>query len=162
MTSHVDIHPIDIAEELADSRAWECDRMSDDQLAMTIQGQWCVCSITLAWNKTDETLCAVCTFEMDSPEEKLPILYECINLVNEQFCWAGAFSYWKKQKLMTYKYGLLLSGEQVVSSEQVEAIVATATQLCDRFRPVFELVLWSDKVPDEALRVAINQPVGRA
>lgn len=162
MTSQVDIHPIDIAEELADSRAWECDRMADDQLVMTIQGHWRIYSITLAWNAKDETLRAICTFEIDPPKEQLPNLYECLNLVNEQFCWVGAFSYWKKQKLMIYKYALLLSGGQVMSSEQVEAVVATTMQLCDRFYPVFVLILQSDESPEQALRAAMKQPVGRA
>ena len=57
-----DLHPIDIVETLAESHAWEFDRITDDQIAMSVEGQWRTYSLTLAWSAIDETLRLICTF----------------------------------------------------------------------------------------------------
>ena len=59
-----DIHPIDIVENLAAHHAWEFDRVTDDQIAMAVEGQWRTYSLTLAWSAQDETLRLICTSEM--------------------------------------------------------------------------------------------------
>ena len=51
-----EIHPIDIVETLAQNHAWEFDRVTDDQIAMAVEGQWRTYSLTLAWSAQDETL----------------------------------------------------------------------------------------------------------
>ncbi|RYD82245.1 MAG: diacylglyceryl transferase, partial [Sphingobacteriales bacterium] len=35
-----DLHPIDIVETLAQHNDWEFDRVTDDQIAMAVEGQW--------------------------------------------------------------------------------------------------------------------------
>ena len=60
-----DLHPIDIVETLAESHAWDFDRVADDQIAMAVEGQWRTYSITLAWSPYDETLRLITTFEME-------------------------------------------------------------------------------------------------
>ena len=51
-----DIHPIDIVETLAERHDWDFDRVTDDQIAMAIEGVWRTYSLTLAWSAHDETL----------------------------------------------------------------------------------------------------------
>ncbi|RMH48373.1 MAG: diacylglyceryl transferase [Alphaproteobacteria bacterium] len=156
-----DIHPIDIVEDLAETRAWEFDRLGDDQIAMAAEGQWRTYAVTLAWSGFDETLRLICTFEMDPPAARLPAVYEAINLANDQ-CWAGAFSYWAEQRLMVYRYGLLLAGGAFAGSEQIDRMLTTAVRAAERFYPAFQLVAWGDEPPAEALKVAIAQAYGRA
>ena len=76
-----DVHPIDIVETLAEHHAWEFDRVTDDQIAMAVEGQWRTYSLTLAWSAQDETLRLICTFEMEPPEGKLPGLLELLSKV---------------------------------------------------------------------------------
>jgi len=104
-----EIHPIDIVEHLAEHHEWEFDRIEENQIAMAVQGQWRTYSITLAWSGFDETLRLICSFEMEPPEEKLKDLYETLNVANDR-CWTGAFTFWEDQKLMVYRYGLVLTG----------------------------------------------------
>ena len=35
-----DIHPIDLVEHLAQHHEWDFDRIADDQIAMSVEGQW--------------------------------------------------------------------------------------------------------------------------
>jgi hypothetical protein len=159
--STTDIHPIDIVETLAEHHAWEFDRVTDDQIAMAVEGQWRTYSLTLAWSAQDETLRLICTFEMEPPEGRMGELYDVLNRCNDMV-WTGAFTYWTEQKLMVWRYGLLLSGGQVAGSEQIDRLIASAVMAAERFYPAFQLVAWSDHTPAAAMNVAIAEAYGRA
>ncbi|WP_103763319.1 YbjN domain-containing protein [Roseovarius confluentis] len=156
-----DLHPIDIVEHLAEHHDWDFDRIGDDQIAMAVEGQWRTYSITLAWSAYDETLRMVCTFEMEPPEHKLPALYHVLNDVNDQ-CWAGAFTFWAEQQLMVYRYGLVMTGAQAISPEQIDTLIGAAVMSAERFYPALQLVVWGDRSPKEALQIAIGEAYGRA
>jgi hypothetical protein len=156
-----EMHPIDIVETLAEHHEWEFDRVTDDQIAMAVEGQWRTYSLTLAWSAQDETLRLICTFEMEPPEGKLGGLLDVINRCNDMV-WTGAFTYWTEQKLMVWRYGLLLSGGQYASTEQIDRLIASAVMAAERFYPAFQLVGWGDKSPADAMKVAIAEAYGRA
>ena len=156
-----DLHPIDIVEHIATHHEWDFDRVADDQIAMAVEGQWRTYSITLAWSGYDETLRLICTFEMEPPEEKLPLIYETLNRTNDM-CWAGAFTYWAEQRLMVYRYGLVLAGGQMAGPEQIDRLIGGAVTAAERFYPAFQLVAWGDQAPAEAMNVAIAEAYGRA
>lgn len=156
-----DIHPIDIVEHLAEHHEWDFDRIGDDQIAMAVEGQWRTYSITLAWSNYDETLRMVCSFEMEPPQERISELYELLNKMNDQ-CWAGAFTYWAKQKLMVYRYGLVLAGGQSASPEQINTMITAAVMSAERYYPAIQLVTWGNRTPENAMQVAIAEAYGRA
>ena len=156
-----DLHPIDIVEHLAEHNDWDFDRVADDQIAMAVEGQWRTYSITLAWTGFDETLRMICTFEMEPPEDRLPALYETLNRTNDT-CWSGAFTYWPEQRLMVYRYGLVLAGGQMAGPEQIDRMIATAVLAAERYYPAFQLVAWGNRPPEEAMQVAIAEAYGRA
>ncbi len=156
-----EIHPIDIVENLASYNEWDFDRVGDDQIAMAVEGQWRTYSITLAWSGYDETLRLICTFEMEPPDEQLPALYDTLNEVNDK-CWAGAFSYWREQKLMVYKYGLVLAGGNTASPEQIDTLISCAVMSAERYYPAFQLVVYGGRTPREAMQVAIAEAYGHA
>ena len=156
-----DIHPIDIVEHIAEHHDWSFERIEDDQIAMAVEGQWRTYSITLAWSAYDETLRLVCSFEMEPPKDKLPVLYEMLNATNDQ-CWAGAFTYWEKQKLMIYRYGLVLAGGQVASADQIDTMINAAVLSAERYYPAFQLAIWGERSVEDAMQVAIAEAYGRA
>ena len=156
-----DIHPIDIVETLAEHHAWEFDRITDDQIAMSVEGQWRTYSLTLAWSSEDETLRLICTFEMDPPVARMAELYDVLNRCNDMV-WTGAFTYWTEQKLMVWRYGLLLAGGQTAGPDQIDRLISSAVLAAERFYPAFQLVSWADKSPADAIKVAIAEAYGRA
>ncbi len=156
-----ELHPIDIVETLAQHHEWVFDRVADDQIAMSIEGQWRTYSVTLAWSSYDETLRMICTFDLEPPRDTKDKLYQALNLVNDR-CWAGAFTFWAEQQLMVYRYGLVLAGEQLASPDQIACMVETAVIASERYYPAFQLALWSDRTPEEAMDVAIAEGFGRA
>ena len=156
-----DLHPIDIVETLAAHNDWEFDRVTDDQIAMAVEGQWRTYSLTLAWSAQDETLRLICTFEMEPPTDKMAALYDVLNRCNDMV-WTGAFTYWAEQKLMVFRYGLCLAGGQMVAPEQIDRLISGAITASERFYPAFQLVSWADKSPADAMKVAIAEAYGRA
>jgi len=156
-----DLHPIDIVEHLAEHHDWDFDRIGDDQIAMAVEAQWRTYSITLAWSGYDETLRLVCTFEMDPPEDKMMQLYELLNSINDQ-CWAGSFTYWREQKMMVYRYGLILSGGHVAGPDQIDTMINAAVMSAERYYPAVQLVVWGDQTAKQAMQVAIAEAYGRA
>lgn len=156
-----ELHPIDIVESIAEHRDWEFDRVAEDQIAMSVEGQWRTYSITLAWSAHDETLRLICTFEMEPPPDRIGALYELLNKVNDA-CWAGAFTWWQEQRLMVYRYGLVLSGSQVATPEQIDRMIATAVSSAERYYPAFQLATWGGRGAEDSLQVAIAEAYGRA
>lgn len=156
-----DLHPIDIVETLAEHHAWEFDRVADDQISMAVEGQWRTYALTLAWSDYDETLRLVCSFEMEPPAEALPDLYEALNLTNDM-CWTGGFTYWAAQKLMVYRYGLVLEGGAMAGPDQINRMISTAVLNAERFYPAFQLVCWGGRSPRDAMQVAIAEAYGHA
>ncbi|WP_071799084.1 YbjN domain-containing protein [Natronohydrobacter thiooxidans] len=155
------LHPIDMVETLAEHHAWDFDRMNDDQIAMAVEGQWRTYSVTLALDPHDNMLRLVCTFEMDPPEAAMPALYETLNRANDMV-WSGGFSFWDSQRLMVWRYGLLLSEDQPAGIDQIERMIRSALMAAERFYPAFQLVAWADHTPEDALRMALAEAVGRA
>ncbi len=156
-----DLHPIDIVEHLAQVHDWDFDRLADDQIAMSVEGLWRTYSITLAWSEMDETLRLLCTFEMEPPEDKLPKVYDVLNRAND-ICWTGAFTYWEAQRLMVYRYGLVLAGGQIAGSEQIDTMINVAVASAERFYPAFQLAAWGDQTPAEVMQIAMAEAYGRA
>ena len=155
------VHPIDIVETLAETNAWEFDRVTEDQIAMAVEGQWRTYSLTLAWSPQDEVLRLICTFEMEPPASRMGDLYDVLNRCND-LVWTGAFTYWTEQKLMVWRYGLCLVGGQSAGPEQIDRLIASAVMASERFYPAFQMVAWADKTPAQAMQVAIAEAYGRA
>ncbi|MCY3983075.1 MAG: YbjN domain-containing protein [Roseovarius sp.] len=155
------LNPIDIVENIAEYHDWDFDRIGDDQIAMAVQGQWRTYSITLAWSDHDKTLRQICTFEMEPPEEKLPVLYKMLNEINDQ-CWTGAFNYWSEQKLMVYRYGLITAGTLGASPEQVDMLITSAVVVSEQYYPALQLAIWGDRSPRSAIQIAIGEAYGCA
>ena len=156
-----DLHPIDMVEHIAAHHDWDFDRIGDDQIAMAIEGQWRTYSITLAWSGHDQTLRIVCTFEMEPPEDRLPVLYEMLNHVNDR-CWSGAFTWWDAQKLVVWRYGLVMAGAPGATPEQIDTLLSAAVMSAERYYPAFQLAIWGDQSPRDAMQVAIAEAYGRA
>lgn len=156
-----DIHPIDVVENLAEAHAWEFDRVTDDQIAMQVEGQWRHYSITLAWSDQDETLRLISTFELDPPAAREGALFDLLNRINDQ-CWTGAFTWWPEQKLMVWRYGLVLAGNQLASIEQIDRMIGAAVAVAERFYPAMQLATWGEESPEAAMKVAIAEAYGRA
>lgn len=156
-----DIHPIDIAETVATHHEWDFDRLAEDQIAMVVEGQWRAYSLTLAWAPGESMLRLICTFDMDPPAQRMAALYELLNLANDQV-WEGGFTFWPAQKLMVWRYGLLLAGEALAAPEQIDTMIGAAIEHAENYYPAFQLACWGGMSADQALDIVMSRAYGRA
>ena len=156
-----DVDPIDIVETLAEHYDWDFDRITEDQIAMAIEGSWRTYGVTLSWTAFDETLRIICSFEMNPPDKKLTNLLKALNLANNKV-WNGTFVFAEKQKLMILRYGMNLAGGARASANQIDSIVENAIIACEQFYPAFQLTCWGDETPEEAMVIAFDKSYGRA
>lgn len=157
----IDIHPIDMVENLACESQWDFDRVGEDQIAMAIEGAWRIYSLNLAWSDHDDMLRLVCSFELTPPEGRMDEMLALINLTNDKI-WCGGFALWPDHKMMAFRYGLTLAGGATATTEQIETMVLTAVGFSEKFYPAFQLVGWSNHSPEQALRMAIDEAYGTA
>ena len=156
-----DVDPIDIVETLAEHYDWDFDRITEDQIAMAIEGSWRTYGVTLSWTTFDETLRIICSFDLSPPKEKLNKLLETLNLANNKV-WNGSFVFAKKQNLMVFRYGMNLAGGARASANQIDSIVENAISSCEQFYPAFQLACWGNETPEESLLIAFDKSFGRA
>lgn len=156
-----DIHPIDIVETLAEHHEWDFDRLGEDQIAMAIEGSWRTYSLSLAWSGREEVLRLLCSFEMDPPTARHGELGVLVARANERV-WTGAFALWPSQKLMVWRYGLVLAGGAIATPAQIGEMVEQAVTACEEFYPAFQLVAWGDRKAADALHIVMSEAYGRA
>jgi hypothetical protein len=76
--------------------------------------------------------------------------------------WTGAFTFWTDQRLMVWRQGLPLVGVMGVNPDQIDRMIGQAVMAAERFYPAFQLAVWGDQSPAEAMKVAIAEAYGRA
>ena len=63
---------------------------------------------------------------------------------------------------MLFRYGLMLSGGQMASPQQIDAMLNAAVANAERYYPAIQLAVWGQRSPQEAMQVAIAEAYGRA
>lgn len=153
------IDPIDIAESLAESHEWIYERY-EDYISINPIGMWHQYSITFA-SDNSKLLKVVCIAEMTPQSNHSPEIYEFVNQVND-LGFTSYFVYWKKNKTISCRYGLLPHNDDPATTEQIEVMICNIVELFDQFYPGFLEVLSGEKSAREAIKMCIGAPVGRA
>jgi len=127
---------IDMAEVLVESWGWEFSRLSEAQLSIGKQGTWTQYSLTLAENP--DGLRIICSFPLQVPDKRLPVLYELLNLINDTL-WEGHFTW------SPYVGGVVYRGmrrshiDDVVFAAEVSQMITNALDLCELYFPAFSV-----------------------
>ena len=154
-------NPIDLVEEIVQANEWAHDRASDEEMMVEIAGRWCAYRLLFVWQREINALHFTCSFEMKVPKPRRPAVYELLAAVNERM-WLGHFDLAAGETSPAFRYAVLLRGIGTASAEQVEDLVDVALSECERFYPAFQLVIWGGKPPEEAMAMAMIDPIGEA
>ena len=153
-------NPIDLAEQIAASHDWSCDRTGDDELTLVVGGNWTDYHISLNWRDDLEALHLACAFDFRVPDTRLNEMYRLIAQINEQL-WLGHFDLWTQEGLVMFRHAILLNGA-VVTPGQCEAMLRAALEACERYYQAFQFVVWAGKESREALVSTMFQTEGQA
>lgn len=157
----VDDSPLDVVERIVLDNDWMFDRRGDADMSVQVPGRWCDYSLHFAWNDDACALHFTCAFDMRVPEEKVTNVHTLLARANEKL-WLGHFSLWEDEALPMYRHVLPFRGAAGPSPEQMEDMVESALDACDRFYPAFQYVVWAGKSAHDALEAAMIDTVGEA
>lgn len=153
--------PLDVVERIVLDNDWMFDRRGEADMSVQVPGRWCDYSLHFAWNDEASALHFTCAFDMRVPPDKTARVYELLALANEKL-WLGHFSLWEDEALPLYRHVLPLRGARGASAGQMEDIVDSALDACERFYPAFQYVVWGGKPATEALEAAMVDTLGEA
>jgi len=153
--------PVDMLAAFFEARGWSVDRVGEDELSVEIKGNWTSYQMRAVWRNEDHVLQILLLPEIRVPDEKKPVIYETLGLINEQL-WLGHFDLWSNNNILLFCHATLLGGSGMLGLDQAQTIVDLAIEEWERFYPVFQFVLWSDKSPQDAIEHAMVDTAGEA
>ncbi|MGF1456054.1 MAG: YbjN domain-containing protein [Alphaproteobacteria bacterium] len=154
-------NPLDTIEQIVVAESWPFDRTGDDELNISVSGQWSDYQLTFNWREDLEALHLACAFDVKVPESKRTEVYTLLALINEQM-WIGHFDLWSDEGVILFRHGVLMHGGAVATVEQCEAMVRLSVEACERYFPAFQFVLWAGKTAAEAISSCMFDVEGTA
>jgi hypothetical protein len=156
-----DIHPVDVIEQVAHNNDWSFERAGDDEISISVAGSWAEYHVSFSWMEDKEAVHLACAFDLKVPEPRKFEVVRLLSSVNEQL-WIGHFDLWEREGVILYRQALLLSGGADPSSAQVEKLLLTAIEACERYFQAFQFVVWAGRSAPEALQTVLFETAGRA
>jgi len=154
-------NPLHVVEEVAVIRDWSFERSGEDEVSILVRGEYTDYQVSFTWMPEIESLHIACTFDMKIPECRKAEAQRLIALINEQL-WIGHFDLWMQSGLIMFREALILAGGAAATTEQCEALLAAATDACERHYPAFQFVVWAGKSAREAIDAVMFETQGEA
>jgi hypothetical protein len=154
-------NPVDMIEQIAALNDWSFDRAGDDEITVSVQGGWCDYHVSFSWMEDREVVHLACAFDLKVPESRQMEVMRLLSGVNEQM-WIGHFDLWANEGVIMFRQALLLAGGAEPTSAQVERLLVTAIEACERYFQAFQFVVWAGKSAPEALQTVLFETVGEA
>ena len=154
-------HPVDVIEQVAHSNDWTFERTGDDEIAISVAGNWTDYHISFSWMEDFEALHLACAFDIKVAEPRVNEVMRLLSLINEKLL-MGHFDLWQQEGAIMYRQSLLLAGGAEPTSRQVEVLLAAALEACETYFQAFQFVVWSGVSARESLESVVFETVGRA
>ena len=154
-------NPVDVIEHIAALNDWAFERAGDDEITISVAGGWCDYHVSFSWMEEKEAIHLACAFDLKVPEPRKLEILKLISGVNEQL-WMGHFDLWSKEGVIMFRQALLLSGGAEPSNAQVEGLLLTAIEACERYFQAFQFVVWAGKTAPDALATVLFETHGEA
>ena len=155
------LNPIDIVEDVIHGKKWSFSRSDDYELVAEIASQWCQYRLYFTWSEQIRAISFTVTFDIKFPQSKYRSAHELLALINEKL-WIGHFDITKKNGIPAYRHTVLSLPENEMLQHQLEDLVDIAIYECEKYYPAFQLVLFDDSLPSNALSVSTFDTIGSA
>lgn len=154
-------NPVDLIEFVAAANDWSFERAGDDEIAMTVGGQWADYHVSFSWMSEYEALHLACAFDLRVPEHRMNELLRLLSKVNGQVL-MGHFDFWQHENVVVYRHSLLLAGGAEPTNQQVEVALSNALDACENYFQAFQFVVWSNTPAEDAMKAVMFETVGEA
>jgi len=153
-------NPVDMVERVASLNEWEFER-TGDEINMSISGVWSDYDVSMSWMEDFEALHLACAFDLKIPEMRLPETRKLLSKINEQLL-IGHFDLWCQDGAVLFRQTLMLNGGAEPTSEQLECLLSSALEACERYYQAFQFVVWAGKSTPDALDAVLFETAGNA
>ena len=160
-TENFSLNPIDIIEDLIHSKKWTFSRSDDYELVADIASKWCQYRLYFTWSEQIKAISFTITFDLIFPNNKAKKAHKLLALINERL-WIGHFDITSKNGIPAYRHTVLPFAENEILHLQLESLVDIAIYECEKYYPAFQLVLFEDTDPIQALKVSTLDTIGQA
>jgi hypothetical protein len=152
---------LDLVEDYLTAQEWPYERFEEEEITAVVPGAWGEVHLRYMWRDDAGLLQIAAVFEARVPTPKRAKIYEALALVNERL-WLGHFELWADEGALMFRHAILVTDSEVHTTAMTEAVTHAAIKECERFYPVFQFVLWSDKSAEEAVEAAMLETMGEA
>lgn len=156
-----DREPLDVVERIAEEEGWDFKRHTDNEIIISVLGNWCNYSMSFIWNDEVQAMHFACMFDIRVRPKDKGQIYELLAMINEEI-WLGHFGLWHEDGLLMFRHTILFRDAAGPSYEQVEDIVKVAIDECNRFYPAFQHVIWNGRSAEDAISLSMIDCVGNA
>ena len=154
-------NPIDFVEDIIYSKKWSFSRAADDELVADISSNWCQYRLYFAWSERIKAVNFTVTFDLKFPFTSFIAVHELLALINEKL-WIGHFDITSKNGIPAFRHTLLVPQKNEILYTQLEELVDIAIYECEKYYPAFQLVLFENAKPKEALELCQFETIGKA
>lgn len=154
-------NPVDVIEHIAGLNDWSFERSGEDEISISVAGGWTDYHVSFSWMEDNEAIHLACAFDLKVPEARRLEIMRLLTRINEQM-WIGHFDLWSSEGVIMFRHALLLSGGAEPNASQVERLLVTAIEACERYFQAFQFVVWAGKNANEALEGVMFETAGEA
>lgn len=154
-------NPVDHIEQVALSNDWTFERENDDEITISVSGNWCDYHVSFSWLDDFEALHLACAFDLKVPDPRRTEVCKLLAVINERM-WMGHFDLWAQEGVIMYRQSLLLAGDVQPTEAQIEGMLAHALATCEQHYQAFQFVVWAGKSAQEALETSLFETAGEA
>ena len=156
-----DASPVDIIEVIAALNDWSFERSGADEISICVAGRWSDYDVSFSWMDGVESIHLACGFSLRSPDHRLSEVRRLVSMINEQML-SGHFDFWPDSNMVIYRQSLSLAGGVQPTNRQVQSMLATAVDGCERYFQAFQFALWAGRSAEDALACSLFETIGEA
>ena len=154
-------NPIDIVENVVNSKHWVFTRSTDHELVAEIDSSWCNYRLYFSWSEQIKAISLTVTFDMRFPETKSIAAHELLAFINERL-WIGHFDITSKNGIPAFRHTILSNSDSDFLHKKLENLVDISIYECEKYYPSFQQTLFHDIEPLESLEFTNFEVIGSA
>ena len=154
-------NPIDVVEDVIYSKKWSFSRSADHELVAEIASSLCQYRLYFSWSEQINAINFTITFDIKFPLSKMQSAHELLAYINEKL-WIGHFDITSKNGILAFRQTVLESSNLEILHNQMEDLMDIAIYECEKYYPIFQLVIFEDYPPKKAIKFGTMDVLGRA
>lgn len=154
-------NPLDSAEDFLNLQEWAFQRLDDDQLYFTVEGDRGTYRVLFIWDEQQQAMQYCCELGLNLDEDTMSEGYKVIGELNSKL-WLGHFDLTMDKDKGTYspcfRYTSLMPSQSVAYMKE---LISYTLQECERLYDVFSILDEGKVLPhSEKMQLIMQEAVG--